>query len=299
MFFRAGLWLRYDFLSLISMKYLLALLLTSLLVACGSSISPDIDIPATTDLRSDLLYGYYGSDCAQVAEVVGHTNLYWDSGWFGGSCTISNILAAKQTTVLDVSQQVYQDVGDNKFVAHPNGENLLRDYFIVLRDAGALKYVSVLYPRDEPNITVVDGSIAKINAMVRNVASEFPDLRGVKLAVIYAGGHGFDGLEDYDWVGFDDYDARSSIFVSGEYQTLRALMKPWQKVILVPGGAFGQDITPFLNFAETHSEVAAIVPFIYFNNWGGQTRPGISGLPLRKQYCEAGLQISGKSGTCL
>lgn len=266
------------------------------LVSCGGG-GNDITVNPASKLRTDLYYGYYGSDATSVTETKSHTNLLFESNFFGEEQTISNIRQAQLPTILDVSYYVYSGTG-NSHVARVDGEMFLRAFLSRLAAENLLQYIVAFYPIDEPDGTVASSKdISTVNATIRKVASEFPALSNVKLAVIYAGSARLTNISEYDWVGFDHYSEKSGIFANGEYGALLAAMKPEQRIILVPGGSFGQDVTPFFNKAETDSRVIALIPFLWIDT---PDMKGIRSIQSKKSYCLAGEQIKtpGKTGAC-
>lgn len=281
------------------MRLVLALCL--LLASCGGgSDGHDIAVPPPPTLRTDLLFGYYAADPGQVAETIGHTNMLFEAGLFGPEVQMRNIAAARMPTILDVSAQLY--LGQrNDHHPNPDGEALLRDYLAQIGQRGLLRYVIALYPIDEPNITVrSEADVLTANATARKVAAEFPALQGVRLAAIYAGGHGWPAIADYEIVGVDDYGSKSSILgPGGFYVDMIQHLRPDQRTIIVPGGAFGQDPAPFVNFAHSDQRVLAIVPFIYFDGWEAG-KMGIRSNGMARAYCLAGEQIKtpGRTGAC-
>ncbi len=258
-----------------------------LLAACGGNAG-DIVVPAPAVLRTDLYYGYYGGG-QSVLEALPHTNIIFESGLFGPEAQLNVIEAAKLPTILDIDAYVYYGaLGTNRKI-RPDIENALRVRLNELRDRNLLQYIIALYPIDEPNNTIVDAAtIVKANGIVRRIASEY--LPNVKLAAIYSRGHHFPGIASYDWIGFDHYENTSGIFANGEYQNLLNALSPGQRTLLVPGGALGQDITPFLNFAQRNPEVIAIIPFIWWDEW----EPGAKGIRSNgkaQSYCLAGMEV--------
>jgi hypothetical protein len=137
-----------------------------------------------------------------------------------------------------------------------------------------------------------DAEIRTVNAMVRMVAAEFPELSGVNLAVIY-GDRGMPGIGSYDWVGFDKYDEHEAIFCDGRYDDLKAELRADQRIILVPGGAspWKQDPAPFYNKAVSDTQVLAIVPFIWQDNAAPGVGAGIRSNSTKPRYIQAGTLI--------
>ena len=244
--------------------------------------------------RTDLLYGYYACNNGQADEVADHVNLHFESQFEGQDKAIENIVKMARTTILDVSAQLFEKVGDAKvFTLRASA---LRDVTVFLRrlaEAGALQYVKYIYPIDEPNATV--GDFAVLDAAVELVilaAQQFPALDGVKLAVIYAANSEFIGQELFTLVGFDDYDMASHVLTSDKYLKLKASLQSGQKTIIVPGGAYGQHPKPFMDFANGNEEVAVVMPFIWFDDTTGTAQVrGIRSGPLKDAYIAAGKSV--------
>lgn len=254
---------------------------------------PDITVPEPKVLRTDLLYGYYGCIENQVEEVKDHTNLYWESQFEGYTVAANNILAAEKFTVLDVMPQLFSRNTANKlFIYNPNGEQNLTTLFDYFRTMGVLRYIKVLYPCDEPNITLENyQDLFTAVQTIQRVAAKYPELEGFKLGVIFAAKPTpYYGAELFDWIGVDDYQFKSQIFVNGTYATIKAFGK---KTMIIPGGAFEQDPEPFIRFAHNNPEVAAIIPFVWFGpREPGDKWIGIKDQGIRKQaYIDAGKAI--------
>jgi hypothetical protein len=253
----------------------------------------DIVIPAAAK-RSDLYWGYYGCLDEQVNEVRGTVNLHMESQFNGVDKAVQNILDAGVDCMLDVSIQVFTEHVKGQYkTVRPDAEQRLRDFFQMLQDRGALKFVKIIYPIDEPNNTV--GDLAQLQgavAIIRRVADLYLGVDGYKLAVIYAADKPFIGQSMYDWIGFDDYDMKSHVLVGSMYQALKASLLPHQRTIIVPGAAYGQDPTPFVNFAQGNSEVAVVMPFLWLDNTNGDVgAPGARSNGMAAQYLAAGKSI--------
>lgn len=255
--------------------------------------SKDLTFPEVPK-RADLLFGYYGCADEQANETLDHVNLFWEHQVDGVDKASQNILLMSRTTVLDLSAQMFTRTGDK-------GPFTLRDDALVhvmalfqhLSATGALKYVKFLCPIDEPNNTVANETVllAAIK-VVFDAASQFIELRGVRLACIYAADKPFICQELFALVGFDDYDMKSHVLVSHKYLTLVESLRPGQQIMLVPGGCYGQDPAPFVNFAQANAEVGAIVCFLWYDNKTGTVgAPGIRSGPLRAAYREAGRSV--------
>jgi hypothetical protein len=250
----------------------------------------DIAIPDAPK-REGLLYGYYGCSGPQIEETIDHINVFMESQWSGPEAAIANILKAKKTAILDIQTQVFESIGQY-YTVRADAADRLAIFFNQLDAAGALQYVKILYPSDEPNNTVHDATeLAKAVKVIRDVIARFHQLEGTRLMVIYAAGKPFICQELYDIVGFDDYDKKSSV-LTGRYAELKKSLLPHQQTVLVPGGCYGQDPKPFLNFANANPEVAILMPFIWFDDQGTSVgAPGIRSGPLKQAYIDTGKSI--------
>lgn len=253
----------------------------------------DIAVPAPTTKRTDLLFGYYSCYAEQVAETKDHVNVLHESQFNGVDKTIQNILDAKMTTILDLQHQLFNRAGpkDNYFLM-AEAETNLRNFFLLLREKGAIQYVKYLSMVDEPNNTV--GSAAVLGQAVdltKKVAAEFEEFKDVKYFCIYAEDKAFICQEKFDLVGFDDYDKKSAV-LTGKYVSFKASLLPHQKTIIIPGGCYGQDPTPFVNFAQANMEVGLVMPFLWFDEpWGNVGKPGIRSNTTKDAYIAAGKSV--------
>lgn len=246
----------------------------------------DITVPDPGTRRKDLYYGYYSCLDEQVAETKDHINLLHESQFNGPEKCIQNILDAATTTILDVSFQVF-----DKGLVRSDAETRLFEFFHLLETREALKYVKIIYPTDEPNNTTTIGELVKAVDLIKRVALNFRDLNGVKMAVIYAADKAFIGQEMFDYVGFDDYDKKSEV-LELQYQQLLHSLLPFQQTIIVPGGAYGQDPTPFVNWAQTDMRVGILMPFLWFDDKNGSVgAPGIRSNKTKEWYIAAGKSV--------
>jgi len=118
----------------------------------------------------------------------------------------------------------------------------------------------------------------------------------VRLFFIYAADKPFICSDAAALIGFDDYDMRSHVLVSDKYKALKASLGVGQKIVLVPGGAYGQDPEPFIRFANANPEVGLVMPFLWFDDKSGNVGAlGIRSGPLRAAYREAGRSVCGIS----
>ena len=268
----------------------------------------EIDIPAPAKLRTDLYYGYYGCEVGpdvegrlqnQPLETKSHVNFFWEAQFNTPEDTVNNILFMKLPTILDVTNNAFSrtTTSGRSFTCRPDAEVLLTELFKRLQDAGALKYVVGICPVDEPNINTTEGELRKAIGVIETVAARFSDLSGFKFTWAYAAmPETYDCIDKVHWVATNDYEKLNTIFdgADGAYNKLVRQLKPHQRTFIIPGGAFGQNPEPFVNFAHSHPEVIAIVPFCWFGRREkADTWIGI-GNPLNgrmQQYIEAGLKI--------
>jgi hypothetical protein len=268
----------------------------------GSSSSAGAVIPAPAQLRTDLLYGYFGGVSLNVGQVEGHVNLYFAGGWdpLEQLATLAQAKGAGIPAVI-LNVPAYGALGGP---AKPASE--LRFWLQRIKAAGLLERIVAVYPIDEPD-TVREGNrsdaeVRAQNAVLRGVMAEFPELARAKLAVIYACDTGRrPGLASYDWVGCDHYPSGCGV-LSGYITQLRQALGPEQRLILVPGGAdpWRQDPACFENYAHGNAVVVALLPFIWQTVTDeGVTYTGIGENGMAKLYCEAGRKISaGTAAGC-
>lgn len=245
----------------------------------------------TAPQRTDLLYGYYACNNGQAAEVADHVNLHFESQFEGQDKAIENILKMARTTILDLSPQLFEKVGDAKvFTLRKNALQDALTFLQQLSKTGALQHVKYIYPIDEPNATVGDlGVLRDAVDIAIAAARQFRELDSVKLAVIYAANSEFIGQQMFDLVGFDDYGMKSHVLTSDRYLQLKDSLRSGQKTIIVPGGAYGQHPKPFLDFANGNAEVGVVMPFIWFDDTTGTAQvKGIRSGPLKDTYIAAG-----------
>jgi len=254
-----------------------------------------ISFPSPDVKRTDLLFGYFGCLDDQVAETMGAFNLLHEMQFDGVEKCIANILQAKTTTLLDCEHQLFERIGGAKNTVRLDATSRLQAFFELLQKEGALQYVKILSAIDEPNNTVADSMQLYLAVKVLNqVAIGFPELAGYKLSCIYSEDKPFMHPELFDFVGFDDYDAQAHTLVSKKYKALVDSLLPHQRTLIIPGGCYGQDPTPFVNFAQTHHEVGIVMPFLWLDDKGGSVGAlGIRSGPLRDLYLAIGRNVVG------
>lgn len=243
--------------------------------------------------RPGLLYGYFGCTKDQVAETKGHVNVLVEVQ-FEPENTIKHIRESNTVVMLGLSPYLlYRPDVHTKFTVRPDAEQRLREHFNALRTAGVLHFVIALSPIDEPNNTVgnVD-ELTKAVAIIRLVANSYEELKGYKLYAVYAADKDFIGRDKFDWIGFDDYDMKGNVVNGKQYQDLKVSLRPGQKTIIIPGGSYGQDPTPFVNYAKANLEVAVVLCFLWADDeWGTVGAPGIRSNSTKQQYINAGKSV--------
>lgn len=255
----------------------------------------DIEVPAAPP-RPSLLFGYYGTAAGQLQQTIDHINLLWFGYWRGPAGIIEDLRASGLPCVLDVAPWLYAIGGRG---ALNRNDDAVRALFDLLRIAGVLAQVRYLVACDEPNLSD-DGTVDTLPAAVervRRVALDYPELTGVQLVCIYAGGGAkpMPHCDLFDVVGADNYDRRSAILVPGaEYDAMCAQLRPDQRTLLVPGASYGQDPTPFLHFANAQPRVSMVVPFLHTppSDGPGDLRP-LPDLPVYEAYRAAGRSVKG------
>lgn len=250
--------------------------------------------------RTDIQYGYFGGYWPTAEEVANHVSLFWVvPHWEGIDMAIKSMRLANKDTVLDCASALFTPppAGEKGYTPNPNAEYDLRLLLSALRSANVLHMVKVLTPIDEPNLpeTNVDRFIPDAMSLLRRVASEYEELKGVKYGVIYYSRTPMLNMELFDILGFDDYDAGVNILApDGAYEQFRAKLRPDQRTWLITGGTYGQSPQPFIQYANKNKEVWAIIPFIWTVPPWETSFKGIRDLPeMRTAHISAGLELKG------
>lgn len=279
---------------------LAALLLAAALVACGGggSSSPvsGIIAPAAPP-RHDLLMGYFAGISLYVQEQVGHVNLYWAADF--GTPTTDGVLEQMATLT--------QAKGLSTVISMPfchtpvaQGESEARTWLQRLHNAGLLAGAVAVSWCDEADTVRSgqwsDADATAMTAAVRRGMATFPELTKTAIAGTFACDTGrTPGMAALDWVGCDHYPSGCGVLTK-YVEGLRSLLKPGQRLFLLPGGAdpWRQDPACFENYANAHQEVVAIVPFIWQTvTDDGVTYTGIRDNPTKPLYVEMGQRIKG------
>lgn len=226
--------------------------------------------------------GYFGNVAGQAAETADHVNIAFVPSWgYDGSNgpvidqrTIDWLheaaLVGIQCVVLEPSYVLWSGLGGGNQLL-PDAETRIRALFTMLRNAGVLGMIKAIYPHDEPDgVGVSDISMSMCISMLRRVADEFVELRGIEVWCIYSD-HGTPGIDLLDRAGQDNYKAGAGEL--GWYNNLPHGVD----ALVVPGVAspWRTDPMPFATFALSRPGTA-ILGFLWLDggNWEGGIQQG-------------------------
>lgn len=270
---------------------LVALVIVALLLGgcSGGSGGGAIPIPPAVVpliLSPGTLFGYFGILGTQLADTAKHVNLAYCMDWSDWDDPAAREWMA-DTIIAQLTEAKARGIPNSivavgfltftKAYAYRGTAEL-----VAFRDrcAAAGLQPTALSILDEPDVyKVPDALMAQAATEIR---AAWP---GPKLAVIYGQNRHYPGIAAFDWAGMDHYGV--DIFANGDVADLKAHLRPEQRVILVPGGASPWKESPqaFVRHANTDSQVAAIVGFIYGDGWGNDpTNVGIEGNGMLAQY---------------
>ena len=261
----------------------------------------DIKIPRPKELRKDLLYGYYGcldneldgKPSNQIDETKDHVNLLWEFNYKPLDAIIADIRKAATYTVIDFQSCLFTQVSSGVNIFKETAEADLRVWLDRMRQEDVLKYVKGLVAIDEPNLNTTKEYLLKALAVMRKVVPDYPELNEAKYFCIFSGFKDFFCVDEFDVVGLDKYFRKSSILAKGDlHDKLRSQAKKDARFLLVVGGSYSQDPTPFINYAHSHQDVIMIVCFLWGDaKDGDELIPGIRSLSVKEAYVQAGLSI--------
>lgn len=255
------------------------------LTGCGGSggdPTPIVPVVLHT-LRPDVLFCYFGLVSEQVREIAAHVNAVhlpdWGDWDTAGADIEARIVAQLHEAQANGISRAIVCTGFLTFTTNHQyrGTAALMAFRQRLDAAGLLPMVIGLYPLDEPDVSGL--SDALVTQAVNETRAAWP---GPKIGVIY-GTHGTPGIGAYDWVGMDDYGAGAGVL-----QRLPSIRAD-QRWIVVPGGAdpWKQDPAPFVDFANSHPQVAVFMPFCWFDGYGGTPNAGIRSNGMALRYAAA------------
>lgn len=245
----------------------------------------DIVVEAPPNPRTDVLYGYYASVKKEdYYNTKDHTSMFWFSGFFGVNedMTLSEdvISIFKETDhkiVLELTPWItewttYDLSGKNrKMVLNKNAQTYLMRLFHQLHTEGVLSKIRYIAINDEPQLFIESKQEhLKMIKLVKQIVSQFP-VKDVKWLNIFLAGEEFWNIEEFDIVGVDAYNQKSMVLTKGEHARLLKEKLPRQTTMIIPGSAYKQDPTPFINWAQTHGDVEMVVNFLWFSNSAHQT----------------------------
>ena len=246
-----------------------------------------------------IKYGYYLTLGEQIAETADHVNLLWLDDRRLSPDDLANATLLGKTCVIDVAGCIF----DGKAI-RPDATERLQALRAYVKLHGRLSAVEVLVPVDEPNLPETD-LVHLLPAAVRLMRDAWPE---AKIGGIYYNDGIFPEHHLFDVLGFDDYDGGFGIFQPprwweriklffgrfvrrGSYLRFAELVRPDQQTWLIPGGTYGERPERWVDFAKTHPEVWAIVPFLWASAVDGQAElVGIRARDdVRESYRLAGL----------
>jgi len=261
------------------------------------------NIPVPTTLRTDLLFGYYGSYPAypgipsQLDETVDHINLFFASRWYGPDSQLDQMSKATHAGIpimLDMPEPYQIDYNINIPFDIVAAEIRVRNRFQQLQQANILQNIIAIYPVDEPELFGWTAEqVIDTNAMIRRVLSEFNHT--AKIAIFYTASWKWTGVQSFDWVGFDNYGPGAKIFTNGDYEKLLAVLRPDQQTMLIPGGCdiWHEHPAQWFNKAQQDTRVAVLMPFVWRDNTDPEQDAtiGIRSNGLAEEYRAVGLKI--------
>lgn len=256
----------------------------------------DISIPMPSVLRDDLHYCYYLSLPGQMAETADHTSLLWHGQFYSPEKLQAELSGRPHGMVLDCAPQLFRREPGSNSVVSPSARDDLTEFFTDLRSRGLLDRVKYLVPMDEPNLFCASEHDLKwALEVLKSVASEFPELSGVRYMCIYGERkQSWWCLGEFDVVGVDAYAQKSEVLTRGAHADLMRALLPHQQAMIIPGAAYGQDPAPFIAYAHTEPRVWGVVPFIWCHVPASADKEGWTGLErqdeaAQERYRSAGL----------
>lgn len=270
-----------------------AIMLSTLLLAgCGGggNSQPSPPSPVPQPRSGELLFCYFGMLNKQLEETADHINAIHTPDWGNwddptdreriAQQTVAYLLAARMRGI----DKAIVSCGFLLFDSNHKYRGIaeLMAFKTRLDVLSLSSMVVALYPIDEPDVLgISDVTMLQVYGEVRQ---SWP----VKIAVIY-GSHGTPGANAADWIGHDEYGRDAGVL------NRMPRIRNGQQWIIVPGGAnpWRNTPEPFREFADTHGQVACIMPFVWFDrekDEQGQRQAGIRSNGLADRYRSIGVK---------
>ena len=247
--------------------------------------------------------GYYLTLPGQIEETQDHVNLLWlDTQGRLPQQEMARATTLGKAVVIDMQGCLFG--ADKKLL--PDATERVQSLRTYIKLHGSLSAVEVLVPCDEPNLPERDVQNL-IPEAVRILRYAWPE---ALVGCIYYNDGRFQHHHLFDVLGFDDYLGgfgicqkprwyeRIKLFFGGfvrrgSYLRFAELLRPDQRTWLIPGGTYGEQPGPWVEFAKRRPEVWAIVGFLWPATADGNEQfLGISGQPeVRSAYIAAGLSL--------
>lgn len=248
--------------------------------------------------------GYYLTLGNQVEETQDHVNMLWLDDQRLTPDQIAGLTMRGKAVVLDVAGCLFN--GNATDALRPDAVERMQALRAYVKLHGDLSAVQVIVPRDEPNLPETDVQHLVPEA-VRIIRDAWPE---AKVGCIYYNDGEFRHRHLFDVLGFDDYLVGFGIFQKprwyeyvkmffggfvrrGSYLRFAKLLRPDQQTWLIPGGTYGENPAPWVEFAKQRPEVWAVVPFLWASNVDGSDMSGICAEPMRSAYIAAAHDLIG------
>lgn len=289
----------------------LIVLLATILTGCGGGGGSAAVAPPALH-RTDLLYGYFGSADNpagpwlpptpglpdSTVETAAHVNVVMTNGWCDWATS-----AGRQSCADRALRTINEGrtLGVHRFIVsvdfllwnadgstRPGAVGEVQAFLLTIGRAGALDDVVAVYPMDEPNTRIGGGAAQRDTFLALHaMLAQLPETAHIAMMAIYAPlRFGTLNMDVFDWIAVDDYEAGTNVFA--EIEQIPAGKHRW----LVPGGAapWLADPAPYRAYADAHSEVMGIMPFL----WIDHSQAGIRNAPTHQAYVTLGCSLTAR-----
>lgn len=267
-------------------------LLCAGLLGCGGGGNSPM-VVATLPRAFPVQVAYWGAVDANAADEAAETGTIQTMGWGPDGYdkhVERQLLSAKSMGATSATLAV-----DTIMAVDGHESDRVRASLKLLQTRGLLPMVSILFVVDEAeqhgfSAADVEGAVQKLRA----VASEFPELAGVRYEASYGCANEFVGWQALDIVGCDRYD-RSADETLGNLKA----KAPGKLYRLYSGGAnpWRADPMPYVNLALCDGSVVGVTYFIRSTTTDrGNTYEGIATNGMAPAYSAAS-QLA-RSGAC-